>query len=183
MSSAQEQPLKHWQRYFTFIFTATWIAAVANACQTKKPAKGEMTRVLFSAKIPHWPPTCSLLSLPSSLDCSALLLTAFSAQDSTTKCLAIPQIFVLCYKRSILGQITPELDQFVRENKERWGYWDSGSVGESEIRNEGEVGGGIPLGAAFPQHIRLYQEQERREKTGTDKGCSGNKESWLCRGS
>lgn len=120
-SSAQEQPLKHWQRYFTFIFTATWIAAVANACQTKKPAKGEMTRVLFSAKIPHRPPTCSLLSLPSSLDCSALLLTAFSAQDSTTKCLAIPQIFVLCYKRSILSQITPELDQFVRENKERWG--------------------------------------------------------------
>lgn len=106
-------------RYFTFIFTATWIAAVANACQTKKLAKGEMTRVLFSAKIPHRPPTCSLLSLPSSLDCSALLLTAFSAQDSTTKCLTIPQIFVLCYKCSVLGQITPELDQFVRENKER----------------------------------------------------------------
>lgn len=39
------------------------------------------------------------------------------------------------------------------------------------------MGGGIPLGAAFPQHIRLYQEQERKGKTGTDKGCSGNKES------
>lgn len=76
-----------------------------------------MTRVLFSAKIPHRPPThCLPLSVSFSLVCSVLLLAAFCTEFHH-------QVSVhptaLCYDLGELGQPVHELDQVVTENKER----------------------------------------------------------------
>lgn len=88
--AADETP----QRCFPFISAASWIAAVAaNVCQTKKLQKEKMTWVLFSAKIPHRPPTSCL---PPSLTLSFLLPGLFSspagcffAQNFTMNCLSV----------------------------------------------------------------------------------------------
>lgn len=81
-----------------------------------------MTTVLFSAKIPHRPPThahCLPLSLSPSpwsvlFSCSLLF-----AQNVTTKCPSIPQLSALCYELGEPGQPAHELDRVVTENKER----------------------------------------------------------------
>lgn len=91
----------------------------------KESGERKMTRVLFSAKIPHRPPTrCLSLSLsPPSWSVSFVRSLLF-AQNFTIKCLPIPQrpvlcCAVLCCKLGGLGPPAYELDQVATENKGR----------------------------------------------------------------
>lgn len=147
----------HAQRQSSSISIAAWIAAVVRACQQRKQQKEKMTRVLFSTKMSHWPPTHSL-SPPL---WTALFLLAFSAKVLPTDSLPVAQIQASC------GELLPSSSR--SRPRCRWEQREvrgvmgpEGSAGETGIRNEWEVGE-IPVGAAFPKHIRAVSRGARGE--------------------